>query len=97
MSPDTIAVGIFTIVGTLREQLEAGRLAHGETRRLLLSALEKIPPAIEASPEPRESPTDATGGTERGTRADKQEPLEDLGAPGSGTARGSWWRRMFGG
>jgi hypothetical protein len=26
-----------------------------------------------------------------------QDPSDALGGPGSGTARGSWWRRMFGG
>ena len=26
-----------------------------------------------------------------------EAPSEALGGPGSGTARGSWWRRMFGG
>ena len=41
---------------TLRVQLEAERQAHVEARRLLLSALEKIPPAIEAPTEARESP-----------------------------------------
>ncbi len=53
----------------LRVQLEAERQAHAEARRLLLSALEKIPPAIEAptearespvSPGPRDMPTDTT-------------------------------------
>jgi hypothetical protein len=40
---------------TLREQLESERQAHAEARRLLLRALERIPPAIEApeSHEPR--------------------------------------------
>ena len=46
---------------TLQTQLEAERQAHAEARRLLLSALEKIPPAIEApvAPEARESPETA--------------------------------------
>ena len=60
MSPDTTAVGIFTIVGTLREQLEAVRQAHAEARRLLAAALEMVPPQIEPPSEPRESPTEAT-------------------------------------
>src|SRR5215218_2684409 len=33
---------------TLREQLEAERQAHAEARRLLMAALERIPPQIEA-------------------------------------------------
>ncbi len=30
-------------------------------------------------------------------RGPHEEPSEALGGPRSGTARGSWWRRMFGG
>ncbi len=73
-------------------QLEAERQAHGETRRLLLSALEKIPPAIEApaSPEPRESPE---------SPADEQQgrgPITDHGGPQEPAQRRSWWRRLLG-
>ena len=55
---------------TLQTQLEAERQAHSEARRVLLSALEKIPSAIEPPTEARESPvssgpsdtaTDTTG------------------------------------
>src|SRR5215204_3869213 len=42
-------------IATLRDQLEAERQAHAEARRLLMAALERIP-ALEAPPEPRESP-----------------------------------------
>jgi hypothetical protein len=95
-------------------QLEAERQAHAEARRLLAAALERIPPALEAPPEARESPV-SRGRSETATKAagDQQEPTEPreahvsavtdeeaeeaLGGPGSGTARGSWWRRMFGG
>ena len=38
------------------EQLEAERQAHSEARRLLMAALERIPPQLEAPSEPRESP-----------------------------------------
>jgi hypothetical protein len=42
---------------TLRQQLEAERQAHAEARRLLMAALERIPPQLEsAAPEARESP-----------------------------------------
>jgi hypothetical protein len=41
---------------TLREQLEAERQAHAEARRLLAAALERIPPAIDATREARQSP-----------------------------------------
>ena len=44
------------LIDTLREQLEAERQADAEARRLLMAALERIPPQIEAPREPRESP-----------------------------------------
>ena len=37
-------------------QLEAERQAHAEARRLLMAALERIPPQLEAPPEKREPP-----------------------------------------
>ncbi len=40
--------------GTLREQLQAERQAHAEARRLLMAALERIPPQLEAPQEPSE-------------------------------------------
>src|SRR5215213_1533563 len=43
-------------IATLREQLESERQAHAEARRLLLEALTKIPAAIEAPSESRETP-----------------------------------------
>src|SRR5215211_7645906 len=56
------------LISTLREQLEAERQAHAEARRLLMAALERIPPQLEAreSPEPRESPETATAATGEG-------------------------------
>jgi hypothetical protein len=74
---------------TLREQLEAERQGHAEARRLLLRALERIPPAIEApeSPEPRPA-TDAP--PEPSAEAQGATDRPDSEAPRS------WWRRMFG-
>src|SRR5215212_2208892 len=43
-------------IATLRDQLEAERQAHAEARRLLMAALERIPPQLEAPTEARESP-----------------------------------------
>src|SRR5215211_9267638 len=43
-------------IATLRDQLEAERQAHAEARRLLMAALERIPPQIEAPQEARGSP-----------------------------------------
>jgi hypothetical protein len=82
-------------ITTLRDQLEAERQAHAEARRLLMAALERIPPQIEASeaPEARESPetaADASEGTQPrpytpGAQEDVQRPQER-----------SWWRRIIG-
>jgi hypothetical protein len=68
-------------------QLEAERQAHAEARRLLMAALERIPPQLEAPPEARESPEAATD-----RQSDAQVPPE--------TQEGSqrpWWRRFWGG
>jgi hypothetical protein len=50
--------------------------------------------------EPRESPESAEEQQARGEPhsdpGGAQETSESLGGRGSGTARGSWWRRMFG-
>jgi hypothetical protein len=59
-------------------QLEAERQAHAETRRLLLSALEKIPPAIAPPSEAQESPSEATP---HPGRAEPQTPLEGAQEP----------------
>ena len=79
-------------IATLREQLQAERQAHAEARRLLMAALEKIPPAIEAS---RERP----GGPQ--SAAEESEGTEDT--PSTRDApqecsepRSSWWCRWFG-
>ena len=75
------------LIATLREQLEAERQAHAEARRLLMAALERIPPQLEAPSETRESPQTATEG-QSGTTA-PPEPQEGVRRP--------WWQRWFGG
>jgi hypothetical protein len=67
---------------TLQEQLEAERQGHAEARRLLLRALERIPPAIEA-PESPESPVPS------------ETPTPTAEAPQTPAAR-PWWQRWFG-
>ena len=47
-------------IESLEQQLEAERGSSAELRRLLAAALERIPPQLEAAPEPRESPETAT-------------------------------------
>jgi hypothetical protein len=74
------------LIATLREQLEAERAAHSESRRLLLEALTKIPPAIEAPGSPETAAEETIEPT----------PSEPGGGPQRATER-PWWRRMFGG
>jgi hypothetical protein len=94
-------------------QLEAERQAHGETRRLLLSALEKIPPAIEPPSEPRESPSEATPQPGRvepqpAVQSTQAQESPEMAMPEAGggplprdqqapSERRPWWRRVFGG
>jgi hypothetical protein len=75
---------------TLQAQLEAERQAHAEARRLLMAALERIPPQIEAPSEPRESPQTVEEEPERA------EPRPNAPGAQEGVQR-PWWRRVFGG
>ena len=72
------------------EQARDPGLVHAEARRLLMAALERIPPQLEAPQEARESPETARGEPE-GAGPDSATG----GAQGG--ARRPWWRRMFGG
>jgi hypothetical protein len=78
------------LIDTLREQLEAERQAHAEARRLLMAALERIPPQLEA---PQEATENAETVEEAPQRA---EPQPATGEAQEG-ARRPWWRRMLGG
>jgi hypothetical protein len=71
-------------------QLEAERQAHAEARRLLMAALERIPPQIEAPQEARESPETVED------EAERAEPRPDAPGAQEGVQR-PWWRRVFGG
>jgi hypothetical protein len=77
-------------ITALRDQLEAERQAHAEARRLLMAALERIPPQLEAPPEARESPQTAE------EESDRAEPRPATGGAQESAHR-PWWRRMFGG
>ena len=73
-------------IGFLERQLEHEQRAHGELRRLLAGALERIP-ELEASAEPRDAPVTASEETDKGTASpEQQEPSQ----------RRSWWRAFFG-
>jgi hypothetical protein len=76
-------------IAALREQLEAERQAHAEARRLLMAALERIPPQLEAPQEARESPHTAE------EEPEGAEPRLTTAASQEGAQR-PWWRRMFG-
>jgi hypothetical protein len=71
----------------LREQLEAERQAHAEARRLLMAALERIPPQLEAPSEAAET------GAEEPERAEPRPVLPEV----QEGAQRRWWRRVFGG
>jgi hypothetical protein len=74
---------------TLQAQLEAERQAHAEARRLLMAALERIPPQLDAPQEERESPETVEEAPERA-----EEPRPATGEAQAG-ARRPWWKRVF--
>ena len=76
----------------LREQLDAERQAHAEARRLLMAALERIPPQLEAPSSGADSAPVAPGSPERG-EADTAGGVE--ADPQAATSRPPWWRRWF--
>jgi hypothetical protein len=78
-------------IATLRDQLEAERQAHAEARRLLMAALERIPPQLEAPSEASEASEAAE--EQQGRRS---QPRSDAPSPQEG-ARRPWWRRFLGG
>ncbi len=77
-------------IAALRDQLEAERQAHAEARRLLMAALERIPPAIEAPREPSGGPQTTAEAAEG-----SEHPQANTGAQEG--AQRSWWRRWLGG
>src|SRR5918997_134553 len=95
----------------LREQVQAEREVHAEARRLLLLALERIPPALEppSQEEPQESsesearPADERESPEMAMPDHEMHIPEVHGGPlphdrrsQTPSERRSWWRRMFG-
>jgi hypothetical protein len=88
------------LIDELRDQVRFLREELARKDAILLRMAESIPQieAPQEPPEPAEAPTEQPGRVgAQTTIEDAQEPSEALGGPGSGTARGSWWRRMFGG
>jgi hypothetical protein len=76
-------------IATLRDQLEAERQGHAEARRLLMAALERIPPQLEAPSEARESPETVE------EASDRAEPRPATGGAQEGAQRRPWWKRVF--
>jgi hypothetical protein len=72
-------------IASLERQLDQEREANSEHRRLLLRALERIPPQLEA----RESPQTAEEEPERA------QPRPAAGEAQEGTQRRPWWRRRW--
>jgi hypothetical protein len=73
------------LIATLKEQLEAERNAHAETRRITYTLAQRVPELEPPRDErdARETVSEDDGGTET--------PAGDTGEP-----RRSWWRRFFG-
>ena len=77
-------------IASLEHQLDQERQANSEHRRLLMAALERIPPQLEAPQEAQESPqTD-------GEEPEGAEHRSDAPGAQEGAQR-PWWRRVFGG
>ena len=77
------------LIATLKEQLEAERNAHAETRRITYTLAQRVPEL--------EPPRDAPHGPE--TVSEEPEGTDappDRGDPETGVQRRSWWRRFFG-
>jgi len=77
---------------TLQAQLSEERQAHAEARRLLMAALERIPPqaTLEA---PRESPETAGAEPEGSEPRPYAGGLQEAAQP---RPRTPWWRRVLG-
>ena len=91
--PDALISAKDETIATLRDQLEAERQAHAEARRLLMAALERIPPQLEA---PRESPETAAEPSEGAQPHPGTEGTQEAAQrPQGGTLR-SLRRRLLG-
>ncbi len=81
-------------VAYLREQLAVRDEEIRRRDHIIVGMVERLPPALEASQEPPQSPTSSPraseGTTPQPEREEAQEPAQrPTGAP--------WWRRIFGG
>jgi hypothetical protein len=74
------------LIDTLQEQLRLEREASAELRRIIAGLTQRIP-AIEASPDERESPV---------TASEKRGDGHHVPPEGQGQEKRSWWQRVFG-
>jgi hypothetical protein len=110
--PDALLEAKDETIALLRMQLEAERQAHAEARRLLMAALERIPPQLEPppreeargspeSPGPTETPTEAARSAQERREASGMHMPEAGGGPlphdQQTPSERPWWRRVFGG
>ncbi len=78
------------LIAELRAEVAAWREESRRKDHIIAALVERVP-QLEAPREPRESPTEAAEGPDRG------EPRPAAGGAQEGRERRSWWRRVFGG
>jgi excisionase family DNA binding protein len=81
-------------IEALQQQLDRAEQRDQENRRLLLAALERIPPAIDP---PEDSPS-ATHRSLSDARVDDSKGMDSTDsaeAQNAAKTRSSWWRRIF--
>jgi regulator of protease activity HflC (stomatin/prohibitin superfamily) len=83
------------LIATLKEQLEAERNAHAETRRIAYALAQRVP-ELEAPPAPRDAPQTAAEAAGGAAAAGGAEPPSTTEGAEEGTERRSWWRTWFG-
>jgi predicted DNA-binding transcriptional regulator AlpA len=81
------------LIATLKEQLEAERNAHAETRRITYTLAQRVPELEPPREEPRapETVAEEPDGTETPSERSWADRESEAGVQGR-----SWWRRFFG-
>jgi excisionase family DNA binding protein len=85
--------GYRELIEQLRSEVEAWREEARRKDHIIAGLIERLPPQLEGSSEPRESPESAPVVSEGEERA---KPQPTAGGPQEDAQR-PWWRRMFGG
>lgn len=76
------------LIATLKEQLEAERNAHAETRRIAYTLAQRVP-ELEAAQEPPGASESDEGERFGTSRQEAEESLQEA------EERRRWWRRLF--